>query len=152
MSWLFFIMLFYIAMRWMAVKLKPGVPDTEILNNPYLLATGEERFCTKTYILLKYLLLQLFPHPLSSDYSFNSILYRHFSSWDFILSLAVHLVMLAGAIYYTLKKHLLGFALMTYILFGLLIANLFMDIGATMGERLIFHSSIGFCIALAFLC
>lgn len=150
MSWLFFIMLFYIAMRWMAVKLKPGVPDTEILNNPYLLATGEERFCTKTYILLKYLLLQLFPHPLSSDYSFNSILYRHFSSWDFILSLAVHLVMLAGAIYYTLKKHLLGFALMTYILFGLLIANLFMDIGATMGERLIFHSSIGFCIALAF--
>ena len=151
MSWLFFVMLFYIAMRWMAVKLKPGVPDTEILNNPYLLATGEERFCTKTYVLLKYLLLQIFPHPLSSDYSFNSILYRHFSSWDFILSLIVHIGMLAGAIYFTLKKHILGFALMTYIFFGLLIANILMDIGATMGERLIFHSSIGFCIAIAFL-
>lgn len=151
MSWLFFVMLFYIAMRWMAVKLKPSVPDTEILNNPYLLATGEERFCTKTYVLLKYLILQFFPHPLSSDYSFNSILYRHFSSWDFILSLIVHIGMLTGAVYYTLKKHILGFALMTYILFGLLIANILMDIGATMGERLIFHSSIGFCIGLAFL-
>lgn len=151
MSWLFFVMLFYIGMRWMAVKLKPGVPDTEILNNPYLLATGEERFCTKIYVLMKYVILQFFPHPLSSDYSFNSILYRHFNSWDFILSLILHIALVIAAIHFTLKKHLLGFALMTYILFGLLIANLLMDIGATMGERLIFHSSIGFCIAFSYL-
>src|SRR6202008_3074403 len=36
-----------------------------------------------------------------------------------------------------------------YIFFALLIGNVLMDIGATMGERLIFHSSIGFCIAAA---
>jgi Tfp pilus assembly protein PilF len=54
------------------------------------------------------------------------------------------------AIKYTLKKHILGFALMTYILFALLIGNVLMDIGATMGERLIFHSSIGFCIGAAY--
>jgi tetratricopeptide (TPR) repeat protein len=150
MSWLYFVILFYIAMRWMAVKLKPGVPDTEILNNPYLLATGEERFCTKVYVLLKYVILQVFPHPLSSDYSFNSIEYRHFTSWDFIFSLLFHIGLVIAAIYYTLKKHLLGFAFMTYILFGLLIGNILMDIGATMGERLIFHSSIGFCIAAAY--
>ncbi|PBQ33296.1 hypothetical protein CNR22_16445 [Sphingobacteriaceae bacterium] len=151
MSWLFFVVLIYIGMRWMAVKLKPGVPDTEILNNPYLLATGEERFCTKVYVLMKYLILQTFPHPLSSDYSFDSIAYRHFTSWDFILSLVIHIGMVILAIYYTLKKHILGFALMTYILFALLIGNVLMDIGATMGERLIFHSSIGFCIAAAYL-
>src|SRR5690606_28251886 len=29
--------------------------------------------------------------------------------------------------------------------------NVLMDIGATMGERLIFHSNIGFCIAIAWL-
>jgi tetratricopeptide (TPR) repeat protein len=150
MSWLYFVILIYIAMRWMAVKLKPGVPDTEILNNPYLLADGEERFCTKVYILLKYLILQSFPHPLSSDYSFNSIEYRHFTSWDFILSLLIHIGLVIAAVYYTLKKYLLGFALMTYILFALLIGNVLMDIGATMGERLIFHSSIGFCIAAAY--
>jgi len=151
MSWFYFVMLFYLAMRLVAVKLKPGVPDTEILNNPYLLADGEERFATKGYVLLKYLWLQIFPHPLSSDYSYNTIEYRHFTSWDFLLSLVIHVGMVIAAIYYTLKKHVLGFALMTYIMFALMIGNVLMDIGATMGERLIFHSSIGFSIAAAYL-
>jgi hypothetical protein len=151
MNWFGFIMLFYLGMRLIAVKLKPGVPDTEILNNPYLLADGEERFATKGFVLLKYLWLQIFPHPLSSDYSYNTIQYRKFTSWDFLLSMVVHLGMLVLAVYYTLRKHVLGFALMTYILFALMIGNVLMDIGATMGERLIFHSSIGFCIAAAYL-
>ncbi len=149
MSWFYFVMLFYLAMRLVAVKLKPGVPDTEILNNPYLLADGEERFATKGFVLLKYLWLQVFPHPLSSDYSYKTIEYRHFTSWDFLLSLIIHVGMVVLAIKYTLKKHILGFALMTYIIFALMIGNVLMDIGATMGERLIFHSNIGFCIAMA---
>ncbi|MBS1652540.1 MAG: tetratricopeptide repeat protein [Bacteroidetes bacterium] len=149
MSWLGFIMLFYLGMRLVAVKLKPGVPDTEILNNPYLIANEEERFCTKTFVLMKYLMLQIFPKTLSSDYSYNTITYRHFTSWDFIVSFVLHLGILAAGIYYTLKRHVLGFALMTYIMFALMIGNVLMDIGATMGERLIFHSNIGFCIAAA---
>jgi hypothetical protein len=151
MFWLAFVMLFYLGMRLVAVKLKPGVPDTEILNNPYLLANGEERFATKGFVLLKYLWLQIFPHPLSSDYSYNTIEYRHFTSWDFLLSIVLHIGMVFAAIYYTIKKHILGFALMTYIIFALMIGNVLMDIGATMGERLIFHSSIGFCIGAAYL-
>ena len=150
-SWFYFVMLFYLAMRLVAVKLKPGVPDTEILNNPYLLADGEERFATKGFVLLKYLWLQIFPATLSSDYSYNTIEYRHLTSWDFLLSLVLHIGMVILAIKYTLKKHILGFALMTYIIFALMIGNVLMDIGATMGERLIFHSSIGFCIAAAYL-
>lgn len=151
LSWFYFVMLFYLAMRLVAVKLKPGVPDTEILNNPYLLANGEERFATKGYVLLKYLWLQLFPATLSSDYSYNTIEYRHFTSWDFLLSMVLHISMVYFAIKLTLKKHILGFALMTYILFALMIGNVLMDIGATMGERLIFHSSIGFCIGISYL-
>lgn len=150
MSWLYFVMLVYLAMRLMAVKLKPGVPDTEILNNPYLLANGEERFATKGYVLLKYLQLLVFPHPLSSDYSFKTIPYRHFTDWDFLLSIVLHVAMIIAGVYYTIKKHVLGFAIMTYIIFALMIGNVLMDIGATMGERLIFHSSIGFCIGAAY--
>jgi hypothetical protein len=151
MNWFFFVMLVYLGMRLLAVKLKPGVPDTEILNNPYLLADGEERFATKGYVLLKYLILQLFPHPLSSDYSYNTIQYRHFTSWDFLLSIVLHVGMVVMAIRLTLQKHILGFALMTYIIFALMIGNVLMDIGATMGERLIFHSNMGFCIGIAYL-
>ncbi len=149
MAWFYFVMLFYLAMRLLAVKLKPGVPDTEILNNPYLLGNGEERFCTKVFVLSKYLWLQLVPATLSSDYSYDTIQYRHFTSWDFLVSMALHIAMVVAGVYYTLKKHIIGFAIMTYIFFALLIGNVLMDIGATMGERLIFHSSIGFCIGLA---
>lgn len=151
MSWYYFVMLFYLAMRLVAVKLKPGVPDTEILNNPYLLADGQERFCTKAFVLLKYFTLLWFPHPLSSDYSYNTIAYRHFTDWDFILSIVLHLAIVYFAYRLILKKHVLGFALAVYIAFLLMIGNVLMDIGATMGERLMFHSSIGFCIFLAWL-
>lgn len=150
MGWAGFVMLFYLGMRLVAVKLKPGVPDTEILNNPYLLANEEERFCTKAYVLLKYLILQVFPHPLSSDYSFNTIQYRHFGDWDFLFSFLLHLGMVFTGIYLALRRHIIGFAIIMYILFALLIGNVLMDVGATMGERLIFHSNIGFCIAMAF--
>jgi tetratricopeptide (TPR) repeat protein len=151
MSWYYFVMLFYLAMRLVAVKLKPGVPDTEILNNPYLLADGQERFCTKAFVLLKYLSLLWFPHPLSSDYSYNTIVYRHFTDWDFILSVVLHIALVWVGIKLVLKKHVLGFAIATYVFFLLMIGNVLMDIGATMGERLLFHSSIGFAIALAWL-
>ncbi len=149
MAWFGFIMLFYVGMRWVAVKLKPGVPDTEILNNPYLLANEQERFCTKAFVLMKYLILQVFPHPLSSDYSYNTIHYRHFKDWDFLLAFIIHLGLLFSGIVLSLRRHVLGFCIMVYILFALLIGNVLMDVGATMGERLIFHSNIGFCIAMA---
>lgn len=147
MSWNFFIVLFYLGMRLVAVKLKPGVPDTEILNNPYLLATGEERFMSKAYVLLKYFTLCIFPHPLSSDYSYNTIEYRHFTSWDSILSIFLHLGLAYVGFKLVLRKHILGFAIATYFAFLLMIGNILMDIGATMGERLLFHSTIGFAIA-----
>lgn len=149
MSWHFFIVLFYLGMRLVAVKLKPGVPDTEILNNPYLLATGEERFMSKAYVLLKYLKLCLLPHPLSSDYSYNTIEYRHFTSWDSILSIILHLALAYAGFKLVLKKHILGFTIAVYFAFLLMIGNILMDIGATMGERLLFHSTIGFAVALA---
>lgn len=150
MGWAGFVMLFYLGMRLVAVKLKPGVPDTEILNNPYLLADEQERFCTKAYVLLKYLMLQVFPHPLSSDYSYNTIHYRHFTDPEFIFSLVLHVGLLFTGIYLSMKRHVIGFCIIMYILFALLIGNVLMDVGATMGERLIFHSSIGFCIAAAY--
>ena len=39
------------------------------LNNPYLLANGEERFATKGYVLLKY---------------FNTLLISSINSFDFV--------------------------------------------------------------------
>ncbi|MCX7728735.1 MAG: hypothetical protein N2203_04610, partial [Bacteroidia bacterium] len=149
MIWLYGAFLFYLGMRLNAVVLKPGVPDTEILNNPYLLASGEQKFFTKAYVLLIYIMKLIWPHPLSSDYSYNTIEYRNFLSWDAWLSIILHLTLAYLGLKLVLKRHILGFAIAIYFAFLLMVGNIIMDIGATMGERLIFHSSIGFSIACA---
>jgi len=150
MIWLYGAFLFYLGMRLNAVVLKPGVPDTEILNNPYLLASGEQKFFTKAYVLLIYIMKLIWPHPLSSDYSYNTIEYRNLFSWDAWLSIILHITLAYLGFKLVLKRHILGFAIAVYFAFLLMIGNIIMDIGATMGERLIFHSSIGFSIACAY--
>ncbi len=150
MIWLYGAFLFYLGLRLNAVVLKPGVPDTEILNNPYLLASGEQKFFTKAYVLLIYIMKLIWPHPLSSDYSYNTIEYRNLFSWDAWVSIILHLTLAYYGFKLVLRRHVLGFAIALYFAFLLMIGNIIMDIGATMGERLIFHSSIGFSIACAY--
>jgi hypothetical protein len=128
----------YMCFRLYSVTLKPAVPDTEVLNNPYLFANTEEKWATKIFVLLKYLQLLFYPHPLSSDYSFNTILYRKFSSWDTLLSLFTYLSLAGLTIWLFIKKHPLAFGLIFFFGNLLMIGNILMDIGATMGERLIY--------------
>jgi tetratricopeptide (TPR) repeat protein len=151
MIWFYGAFIIYLGMRTNAVSLTVSVPDTEILNNPYLLANGEERFCTKTFVLLKYLVLQIFPHPLISDYSYDAIAYRHFGDWDFILSLILHITLFVLGIKLLIKRHVMGFVITCYFAFLLIIANVFFDCGINMNEHFIFHASIAFAIAIAWM-
>jgi cytochrome c-type biogenesis protein CcmH/NrfG len=142
---------FYLALRFYSVTLKPGVPDTEVLNNPYLFATKSETYATKTFVLLKYMKLLFVPYPLSSDYSFKTILYRTFASWDTLLSIFVYLGLAVTAVILFIKRHPVGFGLVFFFANLMMIGNIVFDIGATMGERLIYHSSFGFALCIAWL-
>ena len=148
---LIFCFIVYMSMRLSSVTLKPSVPDTELLNNPYLLASDVERVATKIYVLLKYLILQFFPHPLSSDYSYNTIPYRHLHDPEVWTSVLVNLGILMYGIYLYTKREKISFAYIFYFANLFWICNLFFDIGATMGERLVFHSSLGVTIFVAWL-
>ncbi len=143
------IFILYLKIRLSIVIGRPDVPDDEILNNPYLKASVDEKWATKIYVWLKYLRLLIWPHPLSSDYSYNTITYRNFSSWDTLLSILIHagLVILTFVLFR--RRHPLSFALLFYFANLAMVGNLFLDIGATMGERLIYHSSFGFAIIFA---
>jgi tetratricopeptide (TPR) repeat protein len=150
MIWLYGAFIIYLGLRVNAVNtIITGLPQHEILNDPYIFAKGEERFCTKIFVLLKYLVLLCFPHPLISDYSYDSIAYRHFGDWDFIASLLLHLVLLVFGIRLTLKRHILGFAIITYFLFLSVISNIFFETHININEHFIFHASIGFATAVA---
>jgi hypothetical protein len=123
--------------------------NPEVLNNPYLYASPGERLASKIYMPWNYIRLLFFPHPLSSDYSFAHYPYVGFGHPLVWVSLLAHIGIIIGAVRLTLKRHILGFAFSFYLLNFLLVANWLMDIGATMGERLIYHSSFGFAMIIA---
>jgi len=125
--------------------------DLDILNNPYGYASGTERIATILATPLNYLRLLVFPHPLTSDYSYNTIPYKDFANPLVWLSLVVH----GGLVWLCYKlikeRNVLGFAIAIYLVNLALVCNLFFNIGATMSERLIYHSSVGFAIAVGYL-
>ncbi|HOZ87272.1 MAG TPA: glycosyltransferase family 39 protein [Bacteroidia bacterium] len=151
MMGLFTFSLLYIGLRLNAVSIAAGIPDKEILNDPYLLANGEEKFATKIFILLKYLVLAVFPKNLTSDYSYDSIPYKHFTDPEFIISLLLNLSLIVLGWVLVAKRHVMGFAIITYYAFLLLVTNFIFSIGASMHEGCLFHASIGIAIAFAWL-
>jgi hypothetical protein len=148
---LFTVGLLYIGCRISAVGISPEAPDTELLNNPYLLATGQEIVATKIYVLLKYLVLSVFPIHLTSDYSYASIPYQNFSSPGFLISLILNIGLLILGSLLFVKRHVLGFAIITYYAFLFLVSNFVFNLGLTMHEGLLFQASIGIAIAFAWL-
>ena len=147
---LFSVAVLYLLIRVSVIGLTAADNKADVLNDPYLYASGIEKFATETAILLKYFMLQVFPHPLSSDYSYKTIEYRDFACWDFWVSLLFHLGLVVLMIRFFIKKHFFAFALAFYLGPLFLVSNYIFDIGATMGERLVFHSSFGFCILMAY--
>lgn len=140
----------YLLMRFNAVT---GVSDAAvktIQNYPYLYASPIQKLASEFAVLLRYLELLIFPHPLAADYSYRQIPYSSFADPVVWVSVIVYAAIIAGAIIAIRKRHLLGFAAAIYLAWLLLVSNLFFNIGAPMGERLAFHSSIGFCIVLGF--
>lgn len=125
--------------------------DNDIQINPYAFASGSEKVATEIATSLNYLKLLIFPHPLSADYSYNQIPYKDMSHPLVWLSLIIHLGLVYGLYYFFKKRHVLCFAIAFYLFNLLLVNNFLFSIGATMGERLIYHSSLGFVIAVAYL-
>jgi len=139
----------YIVILMAAVPGSNANSDNEVLNNPYLFTQDHQKIATEIATSLNYFKLLLFPHPLSADYSYDSIPYRDFSSPLVWLSILVHGGMIAAFVVSLRKRNFLCFAVAFYLLHLAMICNIFFDIGATMGERLIYHSSLGFAIAAA---
>ncbi len=142
---------FYLFMRVNSVYMGAGRLDTEPLNNPYAFATGEEKFATKIYMLLYYLKQSIFPYPLISDYSFDSISYRNFASWDFWLSVIINLSLLFYAVAQTIKKNVLGYGLLVYFISIIPCCQLLFPTSVVFIESFLFHASIGVCIVLTIL-
>lgn len=139
----------YLLIRFSVVGVGSTQENTDVLNNPYMFATPLEKKATQLEVLNHYLKLLFYPHPLSSDYSYSTIPYTNFSNPMVWFSIVFTLALIALAFYFFKKRNILSFALAFYLLHLFMVSNLVMDIGATMGERLVYHSSFGFALVIA---
>ena len=166
------VMAVYIALRLSIVAQMNKDSDNDILNNPYAkVANDNEKLATQISTTLNYIKLLIYPKHLSADYSYNTLPYKDFSNPIVWLSLLVHGVLIGMLVSFakraltfsakvtdTTKRlvdiegaRILCFGLAFYLLNLALVCNIFFNIGGTMGERLIFHSSVGFSIAVGYL-
>ena len=130
-----------------------GIKNIPVIDNSLLYTQDViKQKATAIYILGKYLLLLIFPHPLSSDYSFDTIpIVSSLGNIGFLLAAAIHVYLLYYAIKKIKEKHILSFCIFFYLISMALASNIFMLIGTHMAERLLFLPSIAFCIASAYL-
>ncbi len=157
----------YLLLRFKAIPEVAASAAKEVLNNPYLFAEGNQKVATEISSSLYYIKMLLFPHPLSADYSYNQIPYKDFGHPLVWLSIVVHLGIIGMMVAFFPKrslnksvaksdfsvdgKALICFSIAFYVIHLILVNNLIFDIGATLGERLIYHSSVGFVIIVAWL-
>jgi protein O-mannosyl-transferase len=123
---------------------------TELLNNPYKLATDDELWPSKLFINIKYAFLLLFPHPLSCDYSYRVIPYKTFADVGVLSSVSLLIVAGVSLAKTSLRLNWLAMPIAFALLHLMLVNNTIFDIGASMGERLVYHTSFGTCILVCF--
>jgi len=143
--------LVYLFIRNQILPISMAEESKELLNNPFLLATSEEKLATKIYLLLINLKLLFFPHPLSFDYSYNQIPYRQLSDPMVWLSGFVYLGLAIGAVISLVKKNLFSFSILLFFITFSISSNLLVEIGTPLGERLLFQPSIAFCLGMVLL-
>ena len=99
--------------------------------------------------LLKYILLLIFPHPLSHDYYPRSFDIVDFSNITVILSFLLHLALAGLALFLIKKNRIISFGILFYFITISIVSNIVFPIGTTMSERFIFIPSLGFVLILA---
>ena len=124
---------------------------TDIMNNPFLGMRFGQKIATIIYTLGLYVKLLFIPHPLTHDYYPYTISVMTFSDWQIWVSLALYILLGLIAIKGFKNKNPLSYSVLFYIITLSIVSNLVLPIGAFMNERFIYMSSVGFCVAMAYL-
>ncbi len=130
----------------------PNSQVTAVTENTLMAAKNlNEQWGTAFFIQLRYLGLLLFPHPLSFDYSYNQIPIMTMGNIGSILGLVLDLWLFIYAVLNMKNKSVYAYGILFYFIALSVTSNIIILIGTTMGERLLFIPSLGFCIIVVFL-
>lgn len=144
-------LIFYFILRINALGIGTySVQSNELLNNPFVNTGFFEKYATILLTWWKYLLLLIFPHPLTHDYYPKQIPIVGFSDFRVILALIIYAFLLIYGIIRIFKKDLIAFAILFFLLTFSISSNLVINIGTFMNERFLFAPLLGFCLLIAF--
>jgi tetratricopeptide (TPR) repeat protein len=145
--------LIFTIVRYAVINMSP-LPETELMNNPFLGMRGHEKWASIIFVLGRYLWLLFYPHPLTTDYYPYHIPKMDFGDIEVWLSFFIYAAM--GVLVFLSccsgkwRKNKYAYAVIWYVVPLSIVANLFVMIGTFMNERFVYISSVGFCFALAY--
>ncbi len=146
-----FVVWFIIRWQVLGFATTSGREVTDLMNNPFAEMQVGEKFATIFYTLGLYVKLLFFPHPLTHDYYPYHIPIMQWGNWQVLLSLLVYIVLGVAAFLGLRKKNVFAYAILFYLFTLSITSNLPFSVGTFMNERFVYISSIGLCIALAYL-
>ncbi len=144
----------YLLLRHQAVGhflLGGGGEVTELMNNPFVEASTEERYGTIFQTWGLYLKLLFFPHPLTHDYYPYHVPLVGLDDLRALVPLLVYLALAAFALLQFRAQPVAAWSVLYFLATFSVVSNLFFSIGTFMNERFMYMPSVGFCLALAWL-
>jgi tetratricopeptide (TPR) repeat protein len=143
----------YLSMRVLALGGLSNFEEISILNNSIVAAGSDPptRLATAVSIVGRYLCLLVFPHPLSFDYSYNTIPVASWSEAAPLLSLASTILLAVIAFHGFKSRNTIAWAILFLGGTFSLTSNIFFLIEATLAERFLYMPSVGFSVAVSLL-
>jgi protein O-mannosyl-transferase len=128
-----------------------SVESKELLNNPFVGVALPEKIATIFLTWGKYILLVLFPHPLTHDYYPKQIPIVGFGDFRVIISIIIYAFLAVYAVIRIWKRDIYAYAILLFLITFSIASNLVFNIGTFMNERFMFAPLLGFTIILAYL-
>jgi len=149
----------FLIIRTAVIGTQTGEPPVELMNNPFLkLQNGQyipfsmnEKMATIFYTLYKYIVLLIFPHPLTHDYYPRHIDIQSFGNPTVLFSVVLYIALAVWAVVGVLRKKITGFAAAYYLVTLSIVSNIVFPIGTNMSERFVYMPSFAFCLVIGLL-
>lgn len=139
--------LMYLVVRVSVLSRFPA-EEYDFLQNTLLGAeTWDQRHATAMAVMLRYLKLLFWPHPLVWDYSYNQIPLVRWFDLRCLASVLLHGGLLAYALFRLRHRDLWAYCILVYLITISISSNLFIVGPSIMGERALYTPSLAFCLA-----
>ena len=138
----------YFGLRYAMVGGLSGVENPDVMENPFFGIDFNQKFGTIGHILLKYLQVIVAPFTLSCDYSFNQIPYTGLTNPLSLAGWGIYALMGVLMLKSIQQKTIYAYGILLYLLPLGMTSNILFNIGAPMGERFVYMSSLGYAICV----